>query len=168
MQQLCPDLKAFPIAVVPLQVAVFIVTQKGMPDAGQMRPDLMGTSGKKLHFQQGLVPLDPQRLIFCLNVGIRRACRGDGYLIALPVFLQIPLDQPALCHRSLHIELIIFVKSPVVQQFSKHLCTGKGSGTEHDAACIAVQTVADGRFKSLQILLRYRFAVEQMTDQPFI
>ena len=168
MQQLCPDLKAFPITVVPLPVAIFIVAQKGMPDAGQMRPDLMGTSGKKFHFQQGLVPLDPQRLIFCLNVGIRRACRGDGYFIAFLVFLQIPLDQPGLRHRSLHIELIIFLKGPVVQQFPKHLCTGKGSGTEYDAACIAVQTVADGRFKSLQILLRYRFAVEQMADQPFI
>ena len=135
-----------------------------------MCPDLMGLSGDQFHFQKGFIPLLSDGFVCCSDTGLLcLVCNGDNEdLIAFFIFMQISLDQMLSLHLPFDIGLIIFMKRPVLQKFSKQLRTSQGFGAEHDPACIPVQTIADRRLIYGKFLLRYAAAFKQIPDQPLI
>ena len=86
----------------------------------------------------------------------RQTSRGllfsDRHLIRLFIFRQPSLDPGFAFYDSPHDADIIFSQTPVLDDLGHDLQSRQGTSSCHDAACVAVEAVADGRAEARQVL----------------
>ena len=153
MKHLRTDAEAFLHFLIDPGIAVLWIPGDRVSDGSQVGADLVGSSGNQMNLQKGISISRYQRSVCSPD---RQTSRGllfsDRHLIRLFIFRQPSLDPGFAFYDSPHDADIIFSQTPVLDDLGHDLQSRQGTSSCHDAACVAVEAVADGRAEARQVL----------------